>query len=110
MANYSSGTAAVFPVQADGSSVRLRMSYSTWALVRGDNGNSHAHSVTLDFSNRHAYVADLGTDHDLRRRTGARQVYRMTRGLPKWRVGASPLCLPSENGGCVYLINERAIR
>ncbi|MGC9467594.1 MAG: lactonase family protein [Anaerolineae bacterium] len=63
-ANYTSGTVAVFPIQRDGS-----LGPATDTVVHEGSGpdlrrqkGPHAHSVTLDPSNRYAYVADLGID------------------------------------------------
>ena len=64
VANYSSGTNAVFPIGADG---RLGDAVS----VRVDEGSGpnkdrqegpHAHAVVFDSANRHLIAVDLGTD------------------------------------------------
>lgn len=64
VANYSSGTAAVYPVQEDGS-----LGAATDTVQHTGSGpderrqrGPHAHSINIDPSNRFAYVADLGTD------------------------------------------------
>jgi 6-phosphogluconolactonase len=64
VANYTSGTAAVFPVQEGGGLGEVT------DVVRhegsGPDGRRqegpHAHSITLDPGERRAYVADLGID------------------------------------------------
>jgi 6-phosphogluconolactonase len=64
LANYGSGTAAVFPILEDGrlgeASDRVQHEGS------GPNPNRqqgpHAHSINLDPDNRFAFVADLGID------------------------------------------------
>jgi 6-phosphogluconolactonase len=63
VANYVGGNAAVLPLQAGGlgeavSVVQHRGSGPNQARQEGP----HVHSVTLDPSNRFAYVADLGID------------------------------------------------
>ncbi|MCU0521142.1 MAG: lactonase family protein [Anaerolineae bacterium] len=64
VANYSSGTAAVFPIQVDGS-----LGTASDVVQHVGSGpdprrqrEPHAHSINLDFGDRRAYVADLGTD------------------------------------------------
>lgn len=64
VANYSGGSVAAFPVNPDGSLGEA----SDFIQHEGSSVNPkrqerpHAHSVTLDKSNRHAYVCDLGLD------------------------------------------------
>ncbi len=64
VANYTSGTAAVFPVDGQG---RLEPA-SDVVQHEGAGPNPrrqqgpHAHSITIDFANWFAYVADLGID------------------------------------------------
>ncbi len=64
VANYSSGTAAVFPIEDDGS-----LGSATDVVQHQGSGpdprrqqQPHAHSINLDPANRFAYVADLGID------------------------------------------------
>lgn len=64
VANYSSGTAAVLPIQEDG-----RVGAATSVVKHEGSGvdkrrqeGPHAHSINLDASNRFAFVADLGLD------------------------------------------------
>ncbi len=64
VANYGGGSVAVLPLEADGS---LREA-SAFVQHRGSSVNPqrqegpHAHGVTLDASNRFAFVTDLGLD------------------------------------------------
>lgn len=64
VANYTSGTAAVFPIEMDGSlapasdSVQHTGSGPDQRRQQGP----HAHSINLDPGNARAYVADLGLD------------------------------------------------
>lgn len=71
VANYGSGTAAVFPVLDDGG-----IGAATDVVQHEGSGPNqwrqrepHAHSVNLDPGGHRLYVADLGIDklHDLRR-------------------------------------------
>jgi len=64
VANYSSGTAAVFPTLEDGTlspASDTVQHEGTGPDVRRQQG-PHAHSVTLDPGNARLYVADLGID------------------------------------------------
>jgi 6-phosphogluconolactonase len=64
LANYSSGTAAVYPIQPDGSLAPA----SAHVQHEGSGPNTrrqegpHAHSINLDPTNTYVYVADLGID------------------------------------------------
>lgn len=64
VANYSSGTAAVLPVGADGqlgpASATIR-NEGKGPNARRQEG-PHAHSINLDAANRFAFLADLGLD------------------------------------------------
>ncbi len=64
VANYSSGSASILPIQDDG---RLGEASDTHQHQGPGSdpkrqGGPHAHSVTLDPANRFAFVADLGLD------------------------------------------------
>jgi 6-phosphogluconolactonase len=64
VANYSSGTAAVFPVGDDGAlgeATDVVQHEGSGPDARRQEG-PHAHSITLDPGDRRAYVADLGID------------------------------------------------
>ncbi|MCI0681156.1 MAG: lactonase family protein, partial [Gemmataceae bacterium] len=64
VANYTGGSAAVLPIQADGSLGEP----SSFVQHKGKSVNKsrqeapHAHSINLDKNNRFAFVADLGLD------------------------------------------------
>jgi 6-phosphogluconolactonase len=109
VANFSSGSIAVLPVRSDGSLEEA----SQVIQHRGSGGDPerqsgpHAHSVTLDPSNRFAYVPDLGLDRLM--------VYRFDRGKltphdQPWlqtESGAGPRHFVFHpHGGFAYLINE----
>ena len=64
-ANYQSGSASVFPIEADGSigeASHVAQHESGSGVVPERQGGPHAHSVTVDPSNRFVLVADLGMD------------------------------------------------
>jgi len=64
IANYGDGSAVAFPVREEGglgeAGTIIRHEGSSAHPTR--QKGPHAHSVTLDPGNRHAYVADLGID------------------------------------------------
>jgi 6-phosphogluconolactonase len=64
VANFASGSIAVLPIREDGgleeASEVIQHRGSSIDPVR--QSRAHAHSVTLDASNRYAYVPDLGLD------------------------------------------------
>ncbi|OGV71375.1 MAG: 6-phosphogluconolactonase [Lentisphaerae bacterium RIFOXYB12_FULL_65_16] len=64
VANYSSGSVAVLPIDMDG---RLRepscaVQHRGSSVNRSRQEGPHAHSINLDAANRFAFAADLGTD------------------------------------------------
>ena len=111
VANYTSGSASVLPVQDDG-----RLGEATDVVQHHGSGvdprrqeGPHAHSVTLDPTNRYAFVADLGLDKIM--------IYRLDRAHGKlvpndepWarlHAGAGPRHLAFHpSGRYVYAINE----
>ena len=111
VANFMSGSVCVLPVQKDGSlagaSDFLQHLGSSVDPVR--QKGPHAHSVTLDRTNRFAFVPDLGLDKLM--------VYRFdrTRGMLephavawiKMKPGAGPRHVALHPGGrFAFLINE----
>jgi 6-phosphogluconolactonase len=111
VANFMSGSVCVLPVQKDGSlgeaSDFVQHLGSSVDLVR--QKGPHAHSVTLDRTNRFAFVPDLGLDKLM--------VYTFdrTRGMlephavawVKMKPGAGPRHLALHPGGrFAFLINE----
>jgi 6-phosphogluconolactonase len=64
VANYASGSVAVFPVQADGSlgEASEAIQHRGSSVVKDRQEGPHAHSVNLSPDNRFAFVADLGMD------------------------------------------------
>ncbi len=64
VANYGGGSAAVLPIQDDGS-LKEASSFQQHAGSSVDKSRQeapHAHSINLDRDNRFAFVADLGLD------------------------------------------------
>ena len=112
VANYWGGTAAVFPLGADG---RIGPASAT---VRHEGANPtprdpgpHAHSVDLDPANRFAFVADLGLDRVYAYRFDAARG-RLTPNDPPFLAlppGAGPRHLAFHpDGRHAYLIDELA--
>jgi 6-phosphogluconolactonase len=109
VANYTSGSIAMFPIQSDGwlgpASEVIQHSGSSVHPER--QTGPHAHCILPDPTNRFAIVTDLGLDKLL--------VYQMDLELGKLnkhaelevRAGAGPRHLTFHpNGGYAYLINE----
>ena len=109
IANYSSGTAAVYPILPDG-----RLGVAGDVVQHAGSGphvqrqqGPHAHSINLSPDNRFAFVADLGIDkvmvYDIATTPG--------KLLPRTPVGGAPGAGPRHftfhpNGRYAYLINE----
>lgn len=111
VANYSSGTVSVLPIQADGA-----LGQATEIVQHQGAGPNpwrqegpHAHSVTLDPANRFAFVCDLGLDKVM--------IYRLdldggkltphTRPWVQANPGAGPRHFAFHPGGQhAYVINE----
>jgi 6-phosphogluconolactonase len=111
VSNYSSGSLAVFPIEADG-----RLAPMSGFVEHGGTGpdprrqeRTHAHSIGFDLSGKHVLAADLGIDRVF--------VYRLNAGSGElvlgdlWgaamRPGAGPrhfTCHP--NGKIIYVANE----
>lgn len=113
VANYSSGSVAALPIQADGS---LAPS-SSFVQHRGSSVRStrqsepHAHCLVISPDNRFAYAADLGTDQVFTYALNPLQAQltphqqRFVRTLP----GAGPRHLTFHpDGNQLYAINELA--
>jgi 6-phosphogluconolactonase len=111
VANFSSGSVAVLPIRDDGgleeASDVIRHAGSGPDPVR--QSGPHAHSLTLDASNRFAYVPDLGLDRLMIYRFDA-QRGRLTAHEQPWletRPGAGPRHFVFHPAYCyAYLINE----
>ena len=111
VANYTSGSVASLPVNADGS---LREAASFFQHVGSSvdpkrQKEPHAHAIVVSPDNRFAYAADLGLDQVLCYRLDA-GTGKLTAHQPpftKTPAGAGPRHLIFHpNGKFVYVINE----
>lgn len=110
-ANYNTGSAAAFPVKADGS-----LGDAAWSVQ--DSGSSanaqrqagpHAHSANLSPDNKYMLLADLGLDEVLVFKLDAAKGAIAANNPPFAKVapGSGPRHLTfSTNGKFVYVINE----
>ncbi|MBX6773324.1 MAG: lactonase family protein [Chloroflexi bacterium] len=111
VANYTSGSVAMFPIQADGSLAPA----SDFHQHVGSSVNPerqegpHAHSITVDPTNRFAVVADLGLDRVLVYRLDLDRGKLVPHDPPGAAVapGAGPRHVDFHpNGRFLYVINE----
>jgi len=114
VANYTGGSVASLPIQADGSLGTA----SAFVQHRGSGPNRerqqgpHAHAVELDDANRHALVADLGLDQVLIYRFDAKTGALAPSRPPHASVapGAGPRHLAfGRDGRRLYVLNEMAL-
>jgi 6-phosphogluconolactonase len=108
VANYTSGTVAVLPIQRDGSlGPAIDMKQHEGSGPREQQKGPHAHCIKLDSANRFAVSADLGNDKVM--------IYRFENGKLKaapqpsatLHPGAGPRHLTFHpNGKYLYVINE----
>ncbi len=111
VANYSSGSVAILPIQEDGQVGEA----TDWVQHPGpisnlqQPGSPHAHSITLSPDNRFALVADLGLDRVYVYRLDL-AAGRLPPNDPPWaalKPGAGPRHLAFHpTGPFVYVINE----
>jgi 6-phosphogluconolactonase len=111
LANFMSGSVCVLPIGADGSlgdASDFKQHHGSSIDPKRQQG-PHAHAVTLDESNRHAFVPDLGLDRVLIYRFDVGSG-RLEPGEEPWaavKPGAGPRHLVFHpNGQYAYLINE----
>jgi 6-phosphogluconolactonase len=111
VANYNSGSAAVFPVAADG-----RIGEATSVMQHSGKGPNpkrqegpHAHCVTMSPDNRFAFVCDLGIDKVLIYKFDAEHG-KLTPNEPPFvqtKPGAGPRHMTFRpDGKFAYVINE----
>lgn len=110
VANYSSGTVSVLPIQRDGSlGAAIDVKQHEGSGPREQQKSAHAHCIKLDRANRFALAADLGSDKVM--------IYRFNQPDGKLEPaeqpsatlhpGAGPRHLTFHpNGKYVYVINE----
>lgn len=110
VANYSSGSAAVFPLAADGKlgeAIATVQHKGTSVDSRRQQG-PHAHSVNFSADNKLLYIADLGLDqvkiYSFNAKTGA-ITEKAQLDTPK---GAGPRHLALGPNGIAYVLNEMA--
>jgi 6-phosphogluconolactonase len=110
VANYTSGTLAVLPIQRGGSlGAAIDVKQHEGSGPREQQKGPHAHCRKLDRANRHAFAADLGIDKLM--------IYRFDASTGKLapaqqasaflHAGAGPRHLAFHpNGKFLYIINE----
>ena len=110
VANYTSGTLAVLPIQRGGSlGTAIDVKQHDGSGPREQQKGPHAHCIKLDRGNRHAFAADLGIDKLM--------IYRFNASAGKLEparqdsvflhAGAGPRHLTFHpNGKFLYVINE----
>lgn len=111
VANYSAGTVALLPVQADGrmGEAAAVIKHSGKSVHPKRQNAPHAHSVALDPAQQFLFVCDLGLDKVMIYRFDA-QRHTLTPHEPAFaalKPGAGPRHLAFHPGGrFVYVINE----
>ena len=111
VANFMSGSVCVLPVREDGSLEPASdfIQHMGSSIDPARQKGPHAHSVTLDASNRLAFVPDLGLDRLMAYRFDPARGMLEPNVRPwiKMRPGAGPRHLAFHPGyGFAYLINE----
>jgi 6-phosphogluconolactonase len=111
VANYSSGSLAVFPIKSDGS-----LGESSDVVQHEGKGQNqrrqqgpHAHCIVLDKSGKYAFAADLGIDKVMIYRFDAKTGKLIPNSTPfaQTRPGAGPRHFTIHPGGkFAYVINE----
>jgi 6-phosphogluconolactonase len=111
LANFMSGSVCVLPIQTDGSlgDASDFIQHRGASIDPARQQGPHAHAVTLDETNRYAFVPDLGLDKTLIYRFDAESGKLAPNEAP-WvavKPGAGPRHLVFHpNGYHAYLINE----
>jgi 6-phosphogluconolactonase len=111
VANYNGGNVAAFPVEPSG---RLALAgdviqHSGSSAHPSRQQRPHAHSITVDPTNRYAIAADLGIDQLLIYQLDLEHARLVAHDIPSVpvRPGAGPRHLTFHPGGqYAYLINE----
>ena len=110
LANYTSGTVSVLPVQRDGSlGAAIDVEQHEGSGPREQQKGPHAHCIKLDRANRFALAADLGSDKVMIYRFDPQHSKLMPAPQPSATLhrGAGPRHLTFHpNGKFVYVINE----
>jgi 6-phosphogluconolactonase len=111
VANFMSGSVCVLPVRDDGSLGEASgfIQHQGSSIDPGRQKGPHAHSVTLDASNRFAFVPDLGLDKLMVYRFDPKRGMLEANAVPwiKMKPGAGPRHISFHPGGrFAYLVNE----
>ena len=110
LANYSSGTVSVLPIQRDGSlGAAIDVKQHEGSGPREQQKSAHAHCIKLDRANRFAVAADLGADKVMIYRFNPASGKLGTAQQPSAMLhpGAGPRHLTFHpNGKYLYVINE----
>lgn len=108
LANYSSGTATILPIGADGKLGEA----SDFVQHSGKSVNSrrqegpHAHSVNFSADNKHLFVADLGLDQIKVYAFDAKAGKIKEQAILQAPAGAGPRHAALGKNGLVYVVNE----
>jgi 6-phosphogluconolactonase len=111
VANFMSGSVCVLPVRDDGSLGEASdfIQHQGSSIDPARQKGPHAHSVTLDASNRFAFVPDLGLDRLMVYRFDPQRGMLEANAVPwiKMKPGAGPRHVSFHPGGrFAYLVNE----
>ncbi len=111
VANYNGGNVAAFPIEPDGRLAPASdiVQHSGSSAHPSRQQGPHAHSITVDPTNRFAFAADLGIDKLLVYRLDLERGKLMPHDIPNVpvRAGAGPRHFAFHPGGrYAYLINE----
>ena len=109
VANYSSGSIAMFPIQTDGKlgAATQVIQHSGSSIHPDRQTGPHAHCILPDPTNRFAIAVDLGLDKLMIYRMDLEQGKLHLHGEVKVHAGAGPRHLTFHpNGQSAYLINE----
>jgi 6-phosphogluconolactonase len=111
VANFMSGSVCVLPVRDDGSlgGASDFIQHQGSSIDPARQKGPHAHSVTLDASNRYAFVPDLGLDRLMVYRFDPKRGMLEPNAAPwiKMKPGAGPRHVSFHPGGrFAYLVNE----
>jgi 6-phosphogluconolactonase len=111
VANFMSGSVCVLPVRDDGSLGEASdfVQHQGSSIDPARQKGPHAHSVTLDASNRFAFVPDLGLDRLMAYRYDPKRGMLDANAVPwiKMKPGAGPRHVSFHPGGrFAFLVNE----
>ena len=109
LANYGSGSVAVFPIEADGKLATMSsfQQHKGSSVVPQRQEGPHAHQVVTDPKNQFALVCDLGLDKVVSYKFDAVKGTITPAGGLSLKPGAGPRHLAfGRDGKFVYVINE----